>query len=201
MLGYFQDIASKLSYVRARFLRTDLARWLTVDPLWPSQPSYTYVVDQPTVYTDPTGLWKTQADFGVCSHAYMSENGQFPFDSIYSWVFRVCFCDKDANYYLWHIAGLTAVIDVLLAALALFCPTCAPAATVAAVIVTIIGYLIGSLIAQCQRQSTVDGYSCIEVDPLWNADFQEVPPYYGLAGLKPYCCQCLQKSKGSGSNT
>jgi len=55
-LGYFQDLLSKLLYVRARFLRVYLARWLTVDPLWPSEPAYPYVMCAPTLNFDPTGL-------------------------------------------------------------------------------------------------------------------------------------------------
>jgi len=56
IIGYFQDVLSKLSYVRARFLKCDLARWLTVDPLWPSQPAYGYVENNPLLATDGSGL-------------------------------------------------------------------------------------------------------------------------------------------------
>jgi len=56
VIGYFQDVLAKLFYVRARHLRVDLARWLTVDPLWPRQPAYVYATAQPMVKTDPSGL-------------------------------------------------------------------------------------------------------------------------------------------------
>ena len=56
VLGYFQDVLSKLFYVRARHLRVDLARWLTADPIWPVQPPYSYAANGPTYVTDPSGL-------------------------------------------------------------------------------------------------------------------------------------------------
>ncbi len=56
MLGYYKDILDKLMYVRARYLRTDLGRWLTVDPLWPMQKAYAYVGNRPVAEIDPSGL-------------------------------------------------------------------------------------------------------------------------------------------------
>ncbi len=56
MLGYFKDIVDKLFYVRARHLRADLARWLTVDPLWPSSSAYCYASSSPIDLIDPSGL-------------------------------------------------------------------------------------------------------------------------------------------------
>ena len=56
VLGYFKDVLDKLFYVRARHLHVDLARWLTVDPLWPDQPAYGYVEDSPALFSDPSGL-------------------------------------------------------------------------------------------------------------------------------------------------
>jgi RHS repeat-associated protein len=58
VLGYFKDILDKFFYVRARHLRVDLARWLTVDPLWPIEPPYSYVRNSPVNSIDPTGLWR-----------------------------------------------------------------------------------------------------------------------------------------------
>ena len=55
-IGYFLDALPKLFYVRARHLRADLARWLTVDGLWPRQAAYPYVGCWPTSVTDPSGL-------------------------------------------------------------------------------------------------------------------------------------------------
>lgn len=55
-LGYYRDAAKRI-YVRARVLRPDQARWLTRDPLWPSEPPYAYSTNSPTSFCDPTGLW------------------------------------------------------------------------------------------------------------------------------------------------
>ena len=54
-LGYFKDFTNVL-YVRARHLRVDLTRWMTVDPLWPRELTYSYVSDAPVMYPDPSGL-------------------------------------------------------------------------------------------------------------------------------------------------
>ena len=54
--GYFQDVLNKLTYVRARHLRVDQTRWLTVDPMWPVQLPYTYVGNVPVAKSDPSGL-------------------------------------------------------------------------------------------------------------------------------------------------
>lgn len=56
VIGYFQDVLSKLLYVRARNLRVDLARWLTFDPLWPRRSPYSYVGNSPSMRVDPSGL-------------------------------------------------------------------------------------------------------------------------------------------------
>jgi RHS repeat-associated protein len=56
VIGYFQDVLSKLYYVRARLLRVDIARWLTADPTWPGQPAYVYAANTPTSIVDPSGL-------------------------------------------------------------------------------------------------------------------------------------------------
>lgn len=67
-LGYFLDTLNKLFYVRARFLRPDLARWLTVDLMWPCQRSqYAYVRDMPVKMRDPSGLAPTYQE---CQEMY-----------------------------------------------------------------------------------------------------------------------------------
>jgi len=55
ILGYFKDVLDKLFYVRARHLRADLAKWLTVDPLWPNEQAYVYANEQPVSRVDPSG--------------------------------------------------------------------------------------------------------------------------------------------------
>jgi len=59
-LGYFADASARL-YVRARMYGSGVCRWLTVDPIWPSQDPYTYVAGRPLEYTDRTGLVCPQA--------------------------------------------------------------------------------------------------------------------------------------------
>jgi RHS repeat-associated protein len=53
--GYFRE-SSRMFYVRARYLMSDLTRWLSVDPLWPSEPAYGYARATPALVSDPTGL-------------------------------------------------------------------------------------------------------------------------------------------------
>ena len=53
-LGYFGDFLNML-YVRARHLRVDLTRWMTVDRLWPHQRAFCYCGDSPSFRTDETG--------------------------------------------------------------------------------------------------------------------------------------------------
>lgn len=43
-------------YVRARTYLANLARWLTVDPLWPDEKAYHYVQGKPSYIVDPLGL-------------------------------------------------------------------------------------------------------------------------------------------------
>lgn len=63
-IGYFKDIIDKLFYVRARHLRTDLARWLTLDPLWPNESAFGYARSRPTSVTDPMGLSSYENVYG-----------------------------------------------------------------------------------------------------------------------------------------
>lgn len=54
-LGYFKDLLDKLVYVRARHYQPNYARWLTVDPLWPKEPTYSYSSARPIDRVDPSG--------------------------------------------------------------------------------------------------------------------------------------------------
>ncbi len=71
LLGYLVDSATML-YVRARYLMTKIARWLTVDPLWPWQKKYLYVDNTPGVFSDYSGLQPDRAGCGssVCDEGY-----------------------------------------------------------------------------------------------------------------------------------
>ena len=53
--GYYNDATGR-SYVRARHLRAPLGGWLTVDPLWPTEPAYQYCQGSPTTFVDPSGM-------------------------------------------------------------------------------------------------------------------------------------------------
>ncbi len=66
-LGYFKDVLDKAFYVRARYLKVMVARWLTVDPLWPNQSAYSYVGQRPVNVADPSGLWNPVCiGCGIC---------------------------------------------------------------------------------------------------------------------------------------
>jgi RHS repeat-associated protein len=54
-LGYYLQILNNFFYVRARYLRQALARWQSVDPLWPRQRPYSYADCNPVSMTDPMG--------------------------------------------------------------------------------------------------------------------------------------------------
>lgn len=54
LLGYMRDLAT-MFYVRARYYRSALTRWMTVDPLWPRERAYTYVGGLPGILSDPSG--------------------------------------------------------------------------------------------------------------------------------------------------
>jgi RHS repeat-associated protein len=53
-LGYIKDSASSM-YVRARYLLNNLGRWLTKDPLWPSEAGYVYAGAAPSIWVDSSG--------------------------------------------------------------------------------------------------------------------------------------------------
>lgn len=54
-LGYIKDSATSM-YVRARYLLNNLGRWLTKDPLWPSESGFVYAGAAPTIWSDMSGL-------------------------------------------------------------------------------------------------------------------------------------------------
>jgi RHS repeat-associated protein len=55
-LGYYLDVLGSQIYVRARYLRQALARWQTVDALWPGMKPFVYANSAPTLFIDPTGM-------------------------------------------------------------------------------------------------------------------------------------------------
>lgn len=54
-LGYYKDSISNLTYIRARFYRTFIGQWMTVDQIWPRERAYEYSRNQPTTVADPFG--------------------------------------------------------------------------------------------------------------------------------------------------
>jgi RHS repeat-associated protein len=42
-------------YNRARCYSYTISRWISIDSLWPNEPAYTYVLNCPTLFRDPTG--------------------------------------------------------------------------------------------------------------------------------------------------
>lgn len=95
-LGYYTDQPSGRIYVRARTYMPNLARWLTVDPMWPEQPAYTYVFNNPITGSDPTG----KLPWSPCGFLHWASPGCTPgevVDCVIScWKFRKLFvaCNK-----------------------------------------------------------------------------------------------------------
>lgn len=61
-LGYYRENSAR-AYVRARFLRKELGRWMTVDAYWPTEPAFNYVRNRPTSDVDPSGnqgVWQAR---------------------------------------------------------------------------------------------------------------------------------------------
>ena len=54
-VGYYTDVLGSQMYVRARYLRQALTRWLTQDPLWPDEAPFGYCLANPVLFVDPTG--------------------------------------------------------------------------------------------------------------------------------------------------
>ena len=55
-LGYYSDGASGRVYVDARVYIPSSTRWLTVDPLWPTEQPYLYAGGNPPTFSDASGL-------------------------------------------------------------------------------------------------------------------------------------------------
>jgi RHS repeat-associated protein len=54
-LGYWEESAAGLKYVRARWLEAETGSWLSVDPMV-GEPRYGYADNAPTLYADASGL-------------------------------------------------------------------------------------------------------------------------------------------------
>ncbi|MBC8066386.1 MAG: RHS repeat-associated core domain-containing protein [Chlorobia bacterium] len=63
-------------YVRTRHYDPNIARWTTVDPLWPQESAYTYVRGNPTNWTDPSGMHITPLECKPCGKALLITPGK-----------------------------------------------------------------------------------------------------------------------------
>ncbi len=80
LLGYLTDFANML-YVRARYLMTKFAMWLTVDSLWPMQPGHVYVKCRPSFITDRFGMADDcSKPLKPCTDLLLGDLNDFPLD-------------------------------------------------------------------------------------------------------------------------
>ncbi len=54
--GYYTDASTSRLYIRARYLKPNWTRWLTVDPLWPSEKAFLFCKASPALRIDPSGM-------------------------------------------------------------------------------------------------------------------------------------------------
>jgi RHS repeat-associated protein len=99
-LGYVKDSATSM-YVRARYLLSNLGRWLTKDPLWPDEAGFVYSDAIPTVLSDPTGLtvrwckkYKWKCIQNCSPRPYIS---CFETKAFGRWTMTTCTCGKRIN--------------------------------------------------------------------------------------------------------
>lgn len=140
VLGYFKDVLDKLFYVRARHLRVDLARWLTSDPLWPSEAAYEYVENNPEVIADPSGL------------DYCSDYSTFV-------------CVPNATSALVACLLAPGLLSALAAGLLVYCLMIIKddqeAGLMCLLAVLVIVIIIVALAIKCLNQNNVDNYNCL----------------------------------------
>ena len=68
--GYYLDLDTGDYYVRARTYSPVLARWLSIDPADSDPNPYSYCVNDPTRFSDPSGLMVASGD-GCCCDEQM----------------------------------------------------------------------------------------------------------------------------------
>ncbi len=96
-LGYYFDSVVNWFYIRARYLRQTLARWQTVDPLWPFTSAYKYVANSPVLFSDSSGLahW-------LCDHKH------FPFFCDWVWSSMPYSTDRDLQNFIECVDNTSA---------------------------------------------------------------------------------------------
>lgn len=185
VIGYFQDVLSKLFYVRARHLRADLARWLTVDQFWPSQEPYSYTDCDPLTKSDPSGLggwfphgpgnWKQLP--GFCTFFATSWN-MFTNSlgiKVVNWYLYLCMCLDDLGLYGLIVFALISALSAVYAAIG---------QPWTSAIIAILGVLLAVWIFLCAKESNGLRVICIEIGVVMAV----YPP--GAPIPFPSCCIC-----------
>ena len=109
------ELAQSGQYNRARHLSTPNARWSSVDPLWPWQPSYCYVAGRPVTLIDLTGMAGCQAQLPQTFNGY--DCATYP-QGVCAFAAKVGGVDAGANggvaccngqkyACVWNIGGMT----------------------------------------------------------------------------------------------
>ena len=179
VIGYFKDVLDKLYYVRARHLRTDLGRWLSSDPTWPSEPAFAYVNNSPTTLTDPSGLkpgGPPHISVAQCSW-WTLQITTTDYYILGIWISRVttiafmlCLCDHDISNIIALMSG------ILLIACAKF-----PAACEFLSVLTGVATVWGAICGFYSKD-----HSCMEIDITvieTGVSIIALPPV-------PQCCNC-----------
>ena len=128
-LGYFKDLLDRLFYVRARHYQPNYGRWMTVDPLWPEEPSFSYAEADSIARSDPSGLMCVTR-FRACGMSYNKRCRRFCrmdqdiigvciIINIWCWVIcgtvtaevYICVCYKDLVHgYCWAICKAACLL-------------------------------------------------------------------------------------------
>jgi RHS repeat-associated protein len=187
ILGYFQDVVSQFFYVRARHLRVDLARWLTVDPLWPKQHPYVYAGSSPTGVVDPSGRsvpkdvpggqgWHSL--YGSCAWYSGAENTLYDYDGFATasqGSVLFCLCSNVAA----DFAGLAGIIALFTA----FLPP--PFGQ----LITLLLGAVALLIALCATAADLNGLPMVCIEVSFTYVMVAGLPVF-MAGPTPSCCTC-----------
>ena len=111
--GYLTDAVSRM-YVRARHYRADTSRWLAVDPLWPRQSAFSYVLGRPVDLVDPSGKLPQLGPALIAGlAACLASAGA-------SWIGSIL--GGDSPRVAWCKAGIKCFVDALRAALLVLFP-------------------------------------------------------------------------------
>ncbi len=93
-LGYIMDSATSM-YVRARYLLSNLGRWLTKDPFWPSEPGFVYAGAAPNLIVDPSGAKPISS---VCPPPSMPPGKPSCTPAWNEFVYAYCNCNRGDSF-------------------------------------------------------------------------------------------------------